>query len=360
MTDTLHRAPNQEYYDRVAALSAVPFWQLGEMHEPSGPERPHVWHWDEVVPELLRSQHLEGEATGELQRRALLLRNPGLTPPAFGATPTLVAAYQMLLPGESAPVHAHSFSALRFGASGGDARMVVDGHRVPMHPGDLVLTPAWCWHGHVHTGGDEPVVWFDGLDVPLLVALRAGFYRDPSSRFDQSEVRDSAGTEATGLGLVPAGHQADRHSPVRRYPWDEAYPALQRLLAMSDGDAVLEYRNPVTGGPALATIACALHGVAAGGRTARRRETASSVRFVARGSGMLVIDDRPYDVGPNDVIAVPAWRWHEIRAGGEELILFEISDRPVHDAFGLSRAEVSNRSTPDFRSPTTPTKEDIR
>ena len=141
MTDTLNRAPNQEYYDRVAALSTVPFWQLGEMHEPSGPERPHVWHWDEVVPELLRSQHLEGEATGELQRRALLLRNPGLTPPAFGATPTLVAAYQMLLPGESAPVHAHSFSALRFGASGDAARMVVDGQRVPMHPGDLAAHP---------------------------------------------------------------------------------------------------------------------------------------------------------------------------------------------------------------------------
>ena len=54
MADTLNRAPNQEYYDRVAALSTVPLWQLGEMHEPSGPERPHVWHWDEVVPELLR------------------------------------------------------------------------------------------------------------------------------------------------------------------------------------------------------------------------------------------------------------------------------------------------------------------
>ena len=140
---------------------------------------------------------------------------------------------------------------------------------------------------------------------------------------------------------MPAGQRADRHSPLRRYPWDEAYPALQRLLAMSDGDAVLEYRNPVTGGPALATIACSLRGVAAGTRTPRRRETASSVRFVARGTGTLVIDGRPYDVGPNDVIAVPAWRWHEIRAGREELVLFEISDRPVHDAFGLYRAEVA-------------------
>jgi gentisate 1,2-dioxygenase len=340
MTDTLNRSPNQEYYDRVAALSTLPFWRLAEMHEPSGPERPHVWRWDEVVPELLRSQHLVDDTRG-LQRRALLLRNPGLTPPAFGATPTLVAAYQMLLPGESAPVHAHSFSALRFGASGGDARMVVDGQRVPMRPGDLVLTPAWCWHGHVHIGGDEPVVWFDGLDVPLLVSLRAGFYRDPSAHVDRSAIRDSAGTEATGLGLVPAGQRADRDSPVRRYPWDEAYPALQRLLAMSNGDAVLEYRNPVTGGPALATIACALRGVPAGSRTSRWRETASSVRFVARGTGTFVVDGQAFDVGPNDVIAVPAWRWHEICAGHEELVVFEMSDRPVHDALGLYRAEAA-------------------
>jgi gentisate 1,2-dioxygenase len=257
-------------------------------------------------------------------------------------------------------VHAHSFSALRFGAAGGDARMVVDGHRVPMHPGDLVLTPPWCWHGHTHVGGDQPVVWFDGLDVPLLVALRAGFYRDPSSRFVQSQVRDSAGTEVTGLGLVPTGQRADRHSPIRRYPWDEAYPALQRLLAMSDGDAVLEYRNPVTGGPALATIGCALRGVAAGTRTPRRRETAGSVRFVAQGAGTLIIDDRPYHVRTNDVVAVPAWRWHEIHAGHDELVLFEITDRPVQDAFGLFRAEVADRSTADVRSPTTGTKEDIR
>jgi gentisate 1,2-dioxygenase len=300
-----------------------------------------VWRWADVVPELLASQHLVDDGAGELQRRALLFTNPGLTPPAFGATPTLVAAYQALLPGESAPVHAHSFSALRFCASGADARMVVDGQRVPMHPGDLVLTPAWCWHGHVHTGGDEPVVWFDGLDVPLLVALRAGFYRDAPPNLDRSPVRDSTGTEAIGLGLVPAGQSAARHSPVRRYPWDEAYPALQRLLAMSDGYAVLEYRNPVTGGPALATIGCSLHGVAAGIRTPRRRETASSVRFVARGSGTIIVDGQPFEIGLNDVIAIPAWRWHEIRTGHDELVLFEISDRPVYDALGLTRVETA-------------------
>jgi gentisate 1,2-dioxygenase len=95
----------------------------------------------------------------------LILCHPGLTASAAGATPTIAAAYQMLFPGEKAPVHAHSISAIRFGLAGSGARMIIDGDRAPMEPGDLILTPSWSWHGHGHPGGDEPVVWMDGLDV---------------------------------------------------------------------------------------------------------------------------------------------------------------------------------------------------
>jgi gentisate 1,2-dioxygenase len=94
--------------------------------EPSGPERGHVWHWQDVYPELARSRQFAAD-TASLQRRALVLCNPGLTPPAAGATPTIAAAYQMLFPGESAPVHAHSISAVRFGLAGSGARMIIDG-----------------------------------------------------------------------------------------------------------------------------------------------------------------------------------------------------------------------------------------
>ena len=342
MTDTLNRAPNQEYYDRVAALSTVPFWQLGEMHEPSGPERPHVWHWDEVVPELLRSQHLESEATGELQRRALLLRNPGLAPPAFGATPTLVAAYQMLLPGESAPVHAHSFSALRFGASGGEARMVVDGHRVPMHPGDLVLTPAWCWHGHVHAGGDEPVVWFDGLDVPLLVALRAGFYRDPS--VSASTSRRSATRRAPRRRGSASCPPVSRPTVTRRSAAIPGTRPIRPSSACWPCPTAMPCSSTATRSPAgqrwrRSPARCAAWRRAPARRGGGRRRARCGSWREAPGRSLSTAS--PTTSGLNDVIAVPAWRWHEIRAGHEELVLFEISDRPVHDALGLFRAEVA-------------------
>ena len=303
----------------------MPFWQLPELHEPVGPEQLHVWHWDEVVPELLRSRDLEDGDAGATQRRALLLRNPGLPPGAFGATPTLAAAYQMLAPGESAPVHCHSFSALRFGAEGTAARMVVDGERFPLDPGDLLLTPAWSWHGHAHGGGDEPVAWFDGLDVPYVVQMRAGFYRSAPPAAPLT-VEDSTGTLPAGIGLAPVDQRSTRNSPIRRYPWAEAHAALQRQLARCDDEhgVAIEYRNPLTGGPALATIACQLQGLPAGGCSRTTRETAGSVCFVARGSGAIVTDGRRQRFSTNDVLAVPAWTWHRVCAGDEELVLFRM------------------------------------
>jgi gentisate 1,2-dioxygenase len=76
-----------------------------------------------------------------------------------GATHSLVASLQMLMPGEIAPAHRHSYSALRFMLSGSGAYTVVDGESVAMAVGDLVLTPNWKWHDHGHRDGAQPMVW---------------------------------------------------------------------------------------------------------------------------------------------------------------------------------------------------------
>jgi gentisate 1,2-dioxygenase len=127
MTQALAPADVAHCYQRLAELSALPFWQLPGFGEPSGPERGHVWHWQDIHPELARSRDITGDAA-VLQRRALILCNPGLTPPGAGTIPAIAAAYQMLFPGQSAPVHAHSVSALRFGLAGEGARM---SHKCP-------------------------------------------------------------------------------------------------------------------------------------------------------------------------------------------------------------------------------------
>jgi gentisate 1,2-dioxygenase len=71
--------------------------------------------------------------------------------------------------------------------------MIIDGVRVPIEPGDLILTPGWAWHGHVDRGGAEPVVRVDGLDVPSVPGLRAGFMRDDPYSGDPLPVRDTHG-----------------------------------------------------------------------------------------------------------------------------------------------------------------------
>ena len=341
MSQTLAPADVSHYYQRLAELSTLPFWQREEFTEPARPERGHVWHWQDVYPELARSGQFAADAAA-LQRRALILRNPGLTEPPAGATATIAAAYQMLFPGESAPVHAHSISAVRFGLAGSGARMIIDGDRVPMEPGDLILTPGGSWHGHVHPGGDEPVVWMDGLDVPFVLGLRAGFMCEDPDQDDPLPVGDASGTTAGTAALLRAGMRSGQHSPVRRYPWDQAYPALRRLMARSPGRATLtslEYRNPLTGGPVLATLGCLLEGLPAGARTRPRRETASSVIVVARGTGTLICGGQTFALRPNDVAAIPAWTWHQLTASEDELVLLRLTDRPIHDVLGLYQAE---------------------
>ena len=256
MSHTLAPADVSHYYQRLAELSTLPFWQREEFTEPAGPECGHVWHWQDVYPELARSGQFAADAAA-LQRRALILRNPGLTAPAGGATPTIAASHQMLFPGERAPIHAHSISAARFGLAGSGARN-------------------------------------------------------------------------------------GQHSPVRRYPWDQAYPALQRLMARSPGRNTLTslaYRNPLTGGHARATLGCLLQGLPTAARTRPRRETASSVIVVARGTGTLICGGQSFPLLPNDVAAIPAWTWHQLTASDHDLVLFRLTDRPIHDAFGLFQAE---------------------
>ncbi len=81
------------------------------------------------------------------------------------------------MPGEVAPSHRHNQSALRFIVEGKGAFTAVDGERTPMNEGDFILTPQWRWHDHGNPG-DEPVIWLDGLDLPLVNTLGCGFAED--------------------------------------------------------------------------------------------------------------------------------------------------------------------------------------
>lgn len=117
----------------------------------------------------------------EAVRRVLVLENPGLRGQA-AITTSLYAGLQLIMPGELAPNHRHSQSALRFVVEGQGAYTAVDGERVTMAPGDFIITPSWAWHAHGNPGqalGGEAVVWLDCLDIPLVRSLDCGFAQSP-------------------------------------------------------------------------------------------------------------------------------------------------------------------------------------
>ena len=65
--------------------------------------------------------------------------------------------FKCFLPGEKAPSHRHSQSALRFISKGTGAYTIVQGERIFMEEGDFLITPKNLWHGHEHLG-TEPMI----------------------------------------------------------------------------------------------------------------------------------------------------------------------------------------------------------
>jgi len=88
----------------------------------------------------------------------------------------LVAAYQMIMPGEWARVHRHTPNALRLILDAEPGTYTeVDGVNIAMEPGDVLLTPNWSTHGH---GNDSKACayWLDFLDAPLVQLLEPMFF----------------------------------------------------------------------------------------------------------------------------------------------------------------------------------------
>ena len=216
----------------------------------------HVWRWATLYRQLQRAGELLTLERGA-DRRVLLLVNPGL-PEVRAATHTFAANVQMIQPGEIAPTHRHTPTALRFVIDGHGAYTTVEGEKVEMREGDLILTPNWTWHDH----GNEtaaPVIWMDALDRPLVGSLNAVFF-EPYAQ-ERQPVTQAADYSAHkyGAGVRPLGaRQAPVFSPQRAYRWQDTYAALSHLAAAGEAspydDIAVEYTNPARGGHGLPTL----------------------------------------------------------------------------------------------------------
>jgi gentisate 1,2-dioxygenase len=307
----------EDYYAQLRQSHVTPAWIGGSISvEPQTRAVPYVWHWHDLRPQAMRAAELVG--TAQAERRVLRLTNPELSGVASN---TLVANIQIVMPGEIARAHRHTADALRLIIEGSGGYTVVNGERVPMYPGDLVLTPNWCWHDHANDT-DAPMIWLDGLDTPLVRMLEASFFEEYPE--DRQEI------------------SAPVNASQWHYPMSEMRVELQRLAATQTGNEplVLEYKNRTTGGPVMPTIACYTQMLRPGEKARAWRRVCCTNYHIVEGAGYSVVGGQRLDWEDKDVFTVPTWTFCEhVNSGDRPAFLFSFSDAPVMKALGLYREE---------------------
>jgi gentisate 1,2-dioxygenase len=337
----------QHLYRDMHPHNLTPLWEVLHALVPPQPKTPCVpacWKYDEVRPFLMRA----GDAitAEEAVRRVLILENPQLRGQS-AVTQSLYAGLQLILPGEVAPSHRHTQSALRFIVEGSGAYTAVDGERTTMHPGDFIITPSWTWHDHGHEA-EQPVVWLDGLDIPMVRFFDAGFAQSDTSKSQQ--VTRSEGTSFARYGHNMAPVRGDppfgKTSPIFSYPYERSREALEQLERSAPVDAwdgvKLRYVNPLTGGWTMPTIATFMQKLPAGFRGKGWRQTDGAVYSVVEGTGEVTISSGEqewrYAFEPRDHFVIPSWHTARL-SSAQGCVLFSFSDRPVHQALGIHSEE---------------------
>lgn len=338
-------AEREAFYQQIGASNLAPLWE--RLHglvtaQPVTPCLPAIWHYRDVRPHLMQAGGLI--SAKEATRRVLILENPGLKGQT-SITHSLFAGLQLILPGEVAPAHRHTQSALRFIIEGSGAYTAVDGERTTMRPGDFVITPSWTWHDH---GNEtlEPMIWLDGLDVPLVRLLDASF-AEPGEADAQAVTRpegDNAARFANNLAPVD-WRPAVKTSPVFNYPYARSRESLEVLSHNEDPDPChghkLRYVNPANGDFAMPTIGAFIQLLPRGFATRPYRSTDGTVFVAVEGAGESRVGDQALHWEPRDVFVVPSWTTVSHQAQSEA-VLFSYSDRPVQEKLGLYREQRGN------------------
>ena len=337
---TLDELPPR-YREAMTACNVVPLWPALRAFLPHGRPnrtcRPAIWRYREVRPLLMEA----GELTPieKAERRVLILANPALDPATARATPTIYLGMQLILPGETAPNHRHTPSAIRFVVEGEGGFTVVEGERLPMERGDLILTPSGLWHEHGHAGRG-PVVWLDVLDLPVLYGFEASYCVEGEPQ-RAGNAADRSQTHYRRAGLLPYA-ALDRPAaayPLTRYPWREVRTALVELAAHAPREEAvhLAYVNPETGAPCLPVLGFSALALRPGEALAPRRRSASAVFHVVEGQGEAIVDGVEMAWSEADTIAVPTHAEVALRnrSDSRTAFLFMVDDAPMQRKLGF-------------------------
>ena len=316
---TIHDVPDLELlYEKVSDVGLTPGWVPRDIpilwREPKAKLQPAHWTFKAARAGIDAAFRLIDVSLAE--RRNLLMRNPepGTN---FASVNTMVCAYQGILPGEHAPAHRHAPHALRLILESKGTYSIVNGEKVPMETGDIVLTPGWHWHAHGHDG-NEPSYWLDVLDIPLVHLLEPMFYQEHPDKMEP----DIRSVEETAF----------------RFP---AAQIAERLAAAAADPDDASVRRIVLPAPMMPTMEISVRQLDGGTSTRRFRTTANQIFCVMDGEGETEVEGQRFEWSIGDTIVVPAWNWHQHRTS-RGAKLFSVSDDPLMRWAKYSRREVAD------------------
>jgi gentisate 1,2-dioxygenase len=334
------QAARQAYYDRISKYDMAPLWEkLKQLvaNEPKTQCAPAIWRFRDVKAMVMEAAELI--SAKEAERRVLVLENPALRGQSR-ITQTLYAGLQLIMPGEIAPAHRHTASAIRFIVEGQGAYTSVEGERTYMAPGDFVLTANWTAHDHGNTS-DKPMIWLDVLDLPTVNFFETMFSEHLDDESQKVRLADGDSAAFFASGVMPDGaHIAAKHSPIVNYTYARTRPILERLRQAGEVDnrhgARVRYANPVTGGWVMPTMGAQLALLPAGFKGESYRATDGTIFVCVEGEGMTRIGEKDFAWSAGDVFVTPPWQRYAHTAD-KESVLFSISDRPAQEALGIWR-----------------------
>jgi gentisate 1,2-dioxygenase len=236
------------------------------------------------------------------ERRNLIMANP-IPGNDYATVRTLVGAYQMVKGGESARSHRHTPNAMRLVLQGSpELYTVVDGKRIPMLAGDILLTPNGCYHGHINES-DQDGYWIDFLDAPLVQHLGPMFF----------EIHPDTLQTAT---------ETDVGSPMR-FAYNDYKPRLLETPELAPG-----VRSVVLGPASLTTFDRVVISLSEATEWRCARNTANQIFTVVEGRGTSTVEGHEFHWSGGDMIAVPSWYEH-IHVAHENSLLLRVSDEPL-------------------------------
>jgi gentisate 1,2-dioxygenase len=304
-----------DYRAAMQAKNLVPLWPSMRAFLPHGVPKPQtqpaLWRYADVRPLLLRA----GELTPieKAERRVLVFSNPGHDLDGLHCTGTIYVGMQLILPGENAPSHRHTPAAVRLIVEGEGGSTIVNGERLPMERGDLILTPALQWHEHTHAG-TGPVIWMDALDLPLLVAIEASY-------------------------AIEGAPQPVRNAPDASATRAEVRAALEALASDTPAGSPVQlgYVDPETGTECLPTLGFSALLLRPGEEVDLPRDSASAVFHVVTGAIQCAINDTDFAADEADVLAAPAHARVRLTnpSAKAPAFLFRVDDAPLQRKIGI-------------------------